>query len=171
MSGKKIGPGSQETSASADGASKTTARRQGRPFQKGTSGNPAGRPLGSRNKATLVAENLLNGQSEALMKKLIERALGGDMQALGLCVGRILPVSRERPLRFPLPPLRNLKDVPRAISHIAAGVANGDLTESEARTLVDLVNSFRETHVTTDIVEDFDAVKEMLEGPTYVCKE
>src|SRR3954453_12196697 len=60
----------------------------GRPFVKGQSGNPAGRRPGSRNRATLIAEILLQGQSEALMQKAVERALEGSDLALKLCLDR-----------------------------------------------------------------------------------
>ena len=42
------------------------SRQRGRPFQKGVSGNPNGRPLGARNKATLRLEALLDATGEAL---------------------------------------------------------------------------------------------------------
>jgi hypothetical protein len=51
---------------------------RGRPFAKGASGNPAGRPVGSRNKATLLALQLLEGETEALTRKAVEQALEGD---------------------------------------------------------------------------------------------
>ena len=47
----------------------------GRPFPKGQSGNPAGRPIGARNAATQLAEALLDGEAEALTRKLVELAL------------------------------------------------------------------------------------------------
>ena len=58
-------------------------------WRKGTSGNPAGRPTGSRNKATLYFEELLDGQGEALIKKAVELSLKGDTTALRLCLERI----------------------------------------------------------------------------------
>ena len=36
------------------------------PFQKGESGNPAGRPRGARNRATLLMESLLADDAEAM---------------------------------------------------------------------------------------------------------
>ena len=49
-----------------------TRRARGRGFQKGRSGNPAGRRIGSRNKTTLAAAALLAGESEALTRKAVE---------------------------------------------------------------------------------------------------
>jgi hypothetical protein len=47
------------------------------------SGN-SGRPRGSRNKATLAIESLLQGQAEALTQTAIAKALDGDTVALQL---------------------------------------------------------------------------------------
>src|ERR1700730_15620800 len=61
-------------------------RVRGRPFEKGQSGNPAGRRVGCRNKTTLAAATLLAGEAEALTRKAVELALGGDPTALRLPV-------------------------------------------------------------------------------------
>ena len=57
-------------------------------FKPGQSGNPKGRTKGSRNQMTLAMEALLDGESEALTRKAIELALGGDITALRLCLDR-----------------------------------------------------------------------------------
>ena len=45
---------------------------------------------GSRNKVTLAVEALLDGEAEALTRKAVELAMGGDMQALRLRTTREL---------------------------------------------------------------------------------
>jgi hypothetical protein len=70
-------------------SAKTGSKQVGGRFQKGTSGNPRGRPMGSRNAATIACEALLEGQAEALTQKAIQMALDGDTVALRLCLDRI----------------------------------------------------------------------------------
>ena len=77
-----------------------TDRRPDGRFQKG---NP-GRPKGTRHKATLAAEALLDGEAEALTRKAKEAALGGDTTAMRLCLERILPARRSRTVQFATPP-------------------------------------------------------------------
>src|SRR5271163_1830995 len=96
---------------SDDISPKLPARVHGRPFEKGRSGNPRGRRYGSRNKATLAAAVLLEGESEALTRKAVELALAGDPTALRLCIERILPPCRERAVKFALPPIESASDV------------------------------------------------------------
>ena len=56
--------------------------------------------MGARHKATVAAEALLDGEAEALTRKAVEMALAGDGTALRLCLDRIIPPRRERPVRF-----------------------------------------------------------------------
>ena len=111
-------------------------------FQKGESGNPAGRPRGARNKRTLLAEHLLEGDTEAIVRTMIERAKEGDMAAVRLCVDRICPRLTDRPAGFDLPPLARAADAPPAMAAIAQALADGDLTAAEAADLGKFVESF-----------------------------
>ncbi len=70
------------------------------PFEKGQSGNPGGRPPGARNRATIIAESLLQGETETITRLAIERAKTGDMAALRLCLDRVAPPLRHRAIRL-----------------------------------------------------------------------
>jgi len=77
---------------------------------KGESGNPAGRPAGSRNKATLWLEELLEGEGERITRKAVEQAMLGDPHALRLCMERIYPPRKERLIDLPLPDVKTAAD-------------------------------------------------------------
>jgi hypothetical protein len=74
-------------------------------------GYPTERRPGSRNKATIAAAKLLAGEAEGLTRKAVEAAFAGAPTALQLCVERILPVCRERAVRFKLPPIESPADI------------------------------------------------------------
>ena len=119
-------------------------RRQGgpgRPFQKGRSGNPAGRPAGLRNRAAQIAESLLAGKAEELTRKAVELALAGEPASLRLCVERLLAPCRERPIALALPPVRGPADIAPLTERIVAAVGKGGLTASEAGELSRLLEA------------------------------
>jgi hypothetical protein len=73
----------------------TALKQKAAPFRKEQSGNPAGRPKGARNKATVASETLLDGEAEAITRKAVEMALDGDTTALRLVMERILPPRKD----------------------------------------------------------------------------
>jgi hypothetical protein len=109
-------------------------------FVKGQSGNPAGRVPGTRNRATVLAEQLFDGASGALANKAVAMALAGDAAALRLCIGRIIGPRRHRPTGFALPPLRTAADLAPAMAAIAEAVGEGVLSTSEAGELAQVVD-------------------------------
>ena len=122
---------------------------RGRPFVKGRSGNPRGRPVGARNKKTLAAAVLLEGESEALTRKAVELALAGDPTALRLCIERIVPPCRERPVKFTLPPIENAADIAAAMNAVTAALARGIITPGEAERIANVVDTFARAIATT----------------------
>ncbi len=112
------------------------------PFRPGHSGNPAGRPRGSRNRRTIIVEKLLDDSAGALTSAAIARATGGDGAALRACMDRVAPRLRHRPLDFALPELVTLADTPAAINAIAQGLAHGELDLDEAAALMRAVREF-----------------------------
>ena len=120
-------------------------------FQKGESGNPAGRPRGARNKRAVLAEHMLEGDTEAIVRTMIERAKEGDMAAVRLCVDRICPRVTDRPAGFELPPLVRAADAPPAMAAIAQALADGDLSAAEAADLGKFVACFVRAFEKADI--------------------
>ena len=97
---------------------------------KFTDGN-SGRPKGSRNKATIAIESLLEGQSEALTQVAISKALDGDSVALRLCLDRIAPPMKDKPVIFPLPQMQDAMDASQAAGSVLSVVSEGNLTPIE----------------------------------------
>jgi Family of unknown function (DUF5681) len=102
------------------------------PFQPGHSGNPAGRPRGSRNKKTIALEALVDGEAEAVMQKMITLAKMGDDVAMRLCVERMMPPRRERPAPLALPRVETDADARQAAADVIEALAEGEVTPKEA---------------------------------------
>jgi hypothetical protein len=130
------------------------------PWPKGVSGNPKGRPEGSRNKATLAIEALLDSEGESLTRKCIEMAQGGDQTAMRLCLDRIVSPRKDRPVKFALPPIDTAADAAKASAAIIAGVAAGDLTRGEAGELCKIL----ETHTRLLEANNFEERIKQLEN-------
>ena len=138
-----------------------TRRKQAGGFQKGQSGNPRGRPMGSRNNATLACEALLEGQAEALTQKAVEMALAGDVTALKLCIERICPVRRDRPVRFNLPAVTSARDAADISAAVMAAVSNGDITLSEASEIGKLIDSYVKAYQTAELNDRVACVEQL----------
>ncbi len=126
-------------------AENTDQKQRGRPFAKGVSGNPAGRPKGSRNRSSVIAEALLDGEAEELTRTAIQMAKAGDPAALRLCLERLLPPRKDRLVAFDLPTLQNAEDAAKASAAILRAVADGEITPGEAGQLAKLVENFVRT--------------------------
>jgi Family of unknown function (DUF5681) len=111
-------------------------------FQKGETGNPAGRPRGALNRATVLAQELLAARVENIANKLIELAEGGDMRAIRVCMERLVPATRHQPIAVELPPVERPADSVEAAAAIAAAVAAGELTATEAAKLAKVVEVY-----------------------------
>lgn len=72
-----------------------------KPYTKGKSGNPAGRPKGAKNKATIfkeICKAQFDGKVEevlpAVLDTLMNKAIEGDLKAIQMILDRIIPVSK-----------------------------------------------------------------------------
>jgi hypothetical protein len=113
----------------------------------------SGRPRGSRNKATIAIESLLEGQAEALTQTAIAKALEGDSVALRLCMDSIAPLPKDAAVTFSMPTMGNALDVAEAARNVLRAVSEGVLTPIEATRVMGLIDSYRRTLELTEIEE------------------
>jgi Family of unknown function (DUF5681) len=133
-------------------------------WRKGTSGNPSGPPTGSRHRTTRAVEALLDGEAEGLTRKAVELALAGDTVALRLCLERLVPPRKDRPVALPLPPLDGTPDLPTITAALLTAAAAGELTPGEAGELAKLVEAHRRAIETADIDRRLAALENQQRG-------
>ena len=130
-------------------------------FQKGQSGNPAGRPRGSRNRASVLVHSLLENEAEDLARMTIEIAKRGNIAAMRMCMDRIAPARKLDPGSCDLPPLDNAAASVEAMARIADAVATGNLATSEAVELAQVVEIYLHALAARGFDERLTKVEEM----------
>jgi hypothetical protein len=126
---------------------------RGRPFANGNSG----RKPGSKNRTTVVAAALLDGEAPALVRKAVELAKAGDVPMLKFLLGRILP--RERPIKLDLPPMNFADDAVATLGSIIGAIADGRISPSEGAALAALIDAYTRAIDTADVVKRLDALE------------
>ena len=164
----KTGPNPKKHPASsksrANQRSGTRAIKKGvKGFLPGKSGNPRGRPQGSRNKATLAMEAMLDGQCEAITKKCIDMALKGDTTVLRLVMDRLVPPRKSHPVVLELPATQTATDVLNAYDAVIYATSQGQLTPDEARQFSLLFNAKRKAIETVELAERLEKIELHLE--------
>ena len=129
-------------------------------WQKGVSGNPKGKAMGSRHKATLLAESLLDQEAATLTRKAIELALSGDITALKLCLERIISPRKQRAIAIDCEPIEATGST-KWISTILQKVTSGELTPHEGEGLAKLIEIYMKAVETEDIEKRLQALEEM----------
>jgi len=62
--------------------------------------------------------------------------------ALRICLDRILPPRKDRPVAFEIPPITTIEDAPKVMAAVTAAVAQGGLTVTEASDVAQLVEAY-----------------------------
>jgi hypothetical protein len=131
--------------------SANTGKKQGSKWKKGVSGNPAGKKPGTRHRATRLAETLLDGETVALVKKCVEMAIDGDSAAMRICMDRLVPPRKSRPINIDLPAVDTCAGISQAQSVVVQVVADGEITPDEGQVLSSILETRRKTLETADI--------------------
>ena len=140
-------------------------RGSGRQFKPGQSGNPAGRPTGSRNATTLAVEALLEGQAEAITQRVVNAALEGDLSAIKMVLDRVAPARKSRPVIIDIPPTVDARGVALAQAAVVASVAGGDITPDEGMALSGLLEARRKAIETEELAARLQHLEAAVKRP------
>lgn len=110
-----------------------------RGWQPGQSGNPKGRPIGSRNKKNIIAEEFAKDGS-AVARVVMDAALAGDMQAANMVLQCLSPPLRARAekVTFQLTPDAPLSE---QAAQILQAVSDGQIDPDTGKLLIDCIQS------------------------------
>jgi hypothetical protein len=128
-------------------------------WRKGSSGNPGGRPAGSRNRATIALESMLEGEAERLTRKVLELALAGDTAALRMCMERLVPPRKDRTIQLVLPPIQTVQQVSQAMAAIVAAISEGQITPGEGEILAGILSQLCNFVLTADLEKRVEALE------------
>jgi hypothetical protein len=114
-------------------------------WKKGESGNVAGKPKGTRHRATTMLMALMEKNAESITQTVIEAAKSGDLTAARMILDRLAPHAKERPVSLVLPNTDTVEGVSAAQQVILQAVAAGDLLPGEGTALAGIVEARRKS--------------------------
>jgi hypothetical protein len=131
-------------------------------FRPGQSGNPSGRPAGSRSKTCVALDALAQGEAAEIVKAMIEKAKEGDGQSGRVILERIWPPRKGARLTFDLPEVTKADDLPGAIAAINRQVADGEISPDEGMLIVGLLDAQRRAIETSELADRVALLEERL---------
>ncbi len=111
-------------------------------FKAGQSGNPRGKPRGALNQTTKA----------------------GNVVALRLCLERLLPPRKDRPISLKLPKLEGVADIPKALEAVLKAVAEGEITPVEGQAVASMIETYRKGVDLADMEARLMALEAVLKG-------
>ena len=150
-----------------DTTRKNAPSTRGRPFKKG---NP-GRPQGSKNRTTELAERLMAKDVEGVVDAVITAARNGDMAACRIILDRLVPIRRGRPVEITLPPAIDAIGVADASAEVVAAVGAGELTPEEGRTLAEILEARRRAIETSELERRLEVIEDAMKLKNIAAEE
>lgn len=125
-------------------------------FRPGQSGNPNGRPKGRADKR-VSWRAALEPHGDELIAKAIELAMGGDPQALRMCLDRLAPSIKPQaePVMFEL----KGDNLTQQAQSVLAAVADGELDPITGKALIDSLSSIARITEIDEITRRLDQLE------------
>ena len=137
--------------------------KRGRPFETGNKFGH-GRPVGSRNKNTLLVEELLDENSESLLQKALNLAKQGNIPMLRLLLDRVLPRPKDAPVSLGPLPMNTPEELLQAQESVMQELALGQITPNQATEIFSLIEARRRVLETQELEQRLRALEERMLG-------
>jgi hypothetical protein len=135
-------------------------------WKPGQSGNPRGKPTGTRNKATMAVLALMETGAEEITRAVIDAARSGDLSAARLVLERLAPPMRERPIFIDLPDTATGAGINQAQQTILEAVGAGELLPGEGQVLAGIVEARRKAIETLELERRIAVLEEQQHAKT-----
>lgn len=136
-------------------------------WQKGQSGNPKGRPKGSKDKRTLIAQEF-EKEGSAIARVVIDAALAGDMQAASLVLSRIQPVLKPRTERVQFE-LNVEGTLTEQAKQVLKAIADGDVDPDTGKIVIDSIAAFSKLKEADELTERLQLVEQRLNIEAHIA--
>jgi hypothetical protein len=93
-------------------------------------------------------------------RKAVELAQEGNVVALRLCLERLIPPRKDRPINLKLPTVASVGDIPKALEAVLKAVASGEITPQEGQALAGMIEAYRKGVELADIEARFAALED-----------
>jgi hypothetical protein len=107
-----------------------------------------------------MVEQLVEGQAEQLVQKVLELAQAGDVSCLRMILDRLWPPRKGQPVNVVMPPINTSQDVLPAIASIWTAIREGRLTPDEASALSIVIDRSIQAIELHDITKRIAALEE-----------
>lgn len=67
----------------------------------------------------------------------------GNVLALRLCLERLIPPRKDRPISLKLPKLEGVADIPMVLEAVLKAVAQGEITPGEGQAVAAMLEAYR----------------------------
>lgn len=130
-------------------------------FLPGESGNPHGRPKGSKGLAKTLRDAMEEGQEEEILKKIISMALDGDHHALKICADRLIPVPKVKDTPVYIGDLKGMSIKDKAGAIIDA-MSDASVTPQEAISMMQVLSGSIRILEFDDLLHRIEALEKRL---------
>lgn len=134
--------------------------RQG--WTPGQSGNPKGRPKGSLNRKSLLAEEF-EKEGSAIARVVIAAAKGGDIQAANIVLQRLAPPlkARSEKVTFTLDSSQSLTEQAR---QVLQAIAIGEIDPETGKLLIECISGFAGLREIDELASRLNAIEDRVNG-------